>query len=519
MLGSAPGAQTYWTRVFLGNDAPPPIERGKSPDLSHAPGTIETRMRSGVRVQNRLVDKISASGTPYVPGQVIVKFRDDTTAATRLSAMSALRRSTALTSTPSYADFDVVPIDIAEDAEAVAEQFRQRPEVEYAQPSYRLHAKFSPNDPFYRDGSQWNLSLVHLERAWDLQPTPGSTIIVAVLDTGIAYKAATLRMHANAFTIDADGFVAPPTGPGPVYPALGDLTLPYVAATQLAPSTRFVAPFDFIWNDTSPLDFDGHGTHVSGTIGQTTNDGVGTAGVAFNVKLMPVKVLDSNWDDIFGAPNFASDDILARGIRYAADNGAKIINMSLGRNGPPAPAIEAAIRYAVGRGVFIATAGGNEFEQGNSIEVVAEIASRVKGAVSVGAVDPRRNHAPYSNTGSYIELVAPGGSFSGFDAEGGVLQQTLDLDLTETFTLPPARYTAPRFDSLAYYFFTGTSQATPHVSGLAAMLMQQGITNPAAVEDALENGALDLGAPGRDNTFGFGLIEAYGTLRGLGLAR
>ena len=84
---------------------------------------------------------------------------------------------------------------------------------------------------------------------------------------------------------------------------------------------------------------------------------------------------------------------------------------------------------------------------------------------------------------------------------------------------PPARFSAPRFDALAYFYFTGTSMAAPHVSGLAAMLMQQGITDPAAVEAALEKFADDLGAPGRDDTFGFGLVNARRTLLGLGLAK
>jgi serine protease len=181
--------------------------------------------------------------------------------------------------------------------------------------------------------------------------------------------------------------------------------------------------------------------------------------------------------------------------------------------------IEDAIRYAVGKGVFVAVAGGNDFENGNPTEVIAEIASRVQGAVSVAAVDPSKAHAYYSSTGSWIELAAPGGSFRGFGAAGGILQQTLDIDLVDTFDLPLAQFTAPRFDALAYYYFTGTSMATAHVSGVAAMLMQQGITNPAAVEAALEFFATDLGGPGRDDTFGFGLIEARSALRGLGLAR
>ena len=193
--------------------------------------------------------------------------------------------------------------------------------------------------------------------------------------------------------------------------------------------------------------------------------------------------------------------------------------MSVGRTGPPAPAVESAIRYAVGRGVFIAISGGNEFEDGNPTEVIAEIASRVPGAVSVAAVDKSRAHAFYSTTGGYIELAAPGGAGRGFGTAGGVFQQTFDPTFTDTFLLPPSQFRAPRFDVLGYIPYQGTSMASPHVAGIAAMLMQQGITDPAAIEEALEKTAVDLGTPGRDNMFGFGLVDARAALRGLGLAK
>ena len=272
-----------------------------------------------------------------------------------------------------------------------------------------------------------------------------------------------------------------------------------------------------------PLDFDGHGTHVSGTIGQSTNDGVGTAGVAFNVRIMPVKVLASFWDVAFGCAvtDGGSDDDVARGIRYAADNGAKILNLSLGSDGPAgsAPVVEDAIRYAVGKGAFVAVAAGNSFEDGNPMQVIAEIASRVDGAVSVAAVDPQRKHAFYSSSGAFVELAAPGGSTRGFGTAGAIWQQTFDPNFTDTFLLPPARFAAPRFDVFANVPYQGTSQATPHVSGVAAMLMQQGISDPAAIEKALEQFATDLGDAGRDPLYGFGLIEARSALRGLGIVK
>jgi serine protease len=529
VVGSGRGqgqAPTPASGVVVSYSAPPAIDLGLMANVARTPETHYWKIRTSIHPEGFTLDRVARSGSHYIAGKVIVKFRDGTSTVSRASALSTT--SARASTRPSYANFDVLSIDPNDDAETAAQTLAGHPDVEYAQPAYRVYSDMVPNDPLYVH--QWNLPDIDMERAWDVQPMAGSSITVAVIDTGIAYTNVTMHYFARAFKVDAAGNINQFFGTQ--YPALGDMTLPFVAAPDLGPANRFVAPHDFIWEGISnvPVDLEGHGTHVSGTIGQTTNNNLGTAGVAFNVKLMPIKVIDSDWDDIFGAPNQGTDDIVARGIRYAADNGAKIINMSIGRSSTDptdkAPVVADAVKYAIGKGVFIAIAAGNEFEDGNPREVLADACTNVQGCVSVAATDRSHHRAYYSSSGTWVKLAAPGGSFRGFDAEGGVLQQTLDQFLVVSvvdvngFQIPPSRFTAPRFDAFRYFYFTGTSMATPHVSGVAAMLMQQGITDPAAVEAALEKFAvLRDGATGRTNDFGFGEISARNTLRGLGLAK
>jgi serine protease len=280
-----------------------------------------------------------------------------------------------------------------------------------------------------------------------------------------------------------------------------------------------VAPWDFIWNDATPVDMHRHGTHVAGTIGQLTNNALGVAGVAFNVRLMPVKVLDDFWDVYFDSPFFATDDLIARGVRYAADQGAQVMNLSLGRTGPPSPVMRDAISYAVSRGAFVVVAGGNEGDAANAVDQPAAYAPQIDGMVSVAAIGRDRRRAVYSTVGPHIELAAPGGDSSRGGPTSAVLQQTYDLDLIFSVFDAPSQFRAPSFNTFAYYFLEGTSMAAPHVSGFAALLIQQGITSPAAIESAMKRFATDLGPSGRDNEYGHGLINPRASLRGMGLAR
>jgi len=186
--------------VIIQNLGLPAVDEGLLVDETHAPHTTETLRR--VAMRKALERAAGPAAARYVPGRLIVKFSDNASPADRAAALGSASSTALMTTRPSYANFDIVRIDPSEDAEKVATTLGARAEVEYAQPAYSgWHTVFVPNDPLYAT-RQWNLPLINLECAWDLQPQAGSTITVAVLDTGMAYQNATLIENMPAFRDD-----------------------------------------------------------------------------------------------------------------------------------------------------------------------------------------------------------------------------------------------------------------------------------------------------------------------------
>ena len=462
----------------------------------------------------------------YLPGEVLVKFKAGMTPVQQQRALQSLR------SRPSVNDLHWLPGGTAllhdatqPDARVLAEQLREQAEVDSAEPNYLRHlptqrqrsvasgaaATFQPqlvpNDPQYGN-FQWNFSLINMPGAWDINPGGSSSLIVATVDTGVTTTKGTFTFPL--FTGSK----------------IENVNLAFDVSPDL-PTSRLVSPRDFVFMPSGQpvLDFDGHGTHVSSTIGEATNNGVELAGMAYNVRIMPVKVCLDYWQlmianaqagqagflpaDAGGCP----DDAIISGIFYATDNGAKVINISLG--GPePSSLMLSALQYAVSHGAFVSIAMGNDYEDGNPIEYPAFYASQINGVMSAAAVSQFENHAYYSSSGSYCEIAAPGGD----DTDGSGLGRGFVWQVTLFFPdQDPTEVLVPRFDRYAHIGYEGTSMASPHVAGLAALLYSQGITDPAALEAIIRKTAKDLGTPGRDDLFGDGLIQPRTALFGFGI--
>lgn len=436
-------------------------------------------------------------------GELLVKFRDGSRPADQARALSVLRSIDA-TQSRWIGDVLLVNTPGEPDAGQAAAAVGMQPEVEWAQPNWLRRYRAVPNDPQY--SSQWNFTAIGMPQAWDINPGASATIKVAVLDTGITTTTQTLTFK---------------TWTGSQFE---NLSVPFAADPDIR-AARILPGRDFVFWGGAVFDSDGHGSHVAGTILEDTNNNFGAAGIAYAATLLPVKACLSHWDLQFlrgfsNTPGFVDpseegycdDSALADGMRYAADQGAQIINISVGGPGA-APILLDAMRYAVSHGAFISMAAGNDYGDGNPTEYPAAYATQVNGAVAVGAVGRSLRRAFYSSTGSYVELVAPGGD----DTDGGTSGMIWQTTLLPGDSDP--RVVRPRFDRYGSIAYEGTSMAAPHVSGAAALLYSQGITSPAAIESALEQFATDLGVKGRDDQYGYGLINVRAALRGLGLAK
>jgi serine protease len=395
----------------------------------------------------------AAGAADYVPDEVIVRYAPESAPVTRVLKLR---------------DGSTVP-------EAIA-RLRRQPGVLSATPNYIARASFVPDDPGNVKapggwlGLQWNFAGpfgINAPDAWDNLARAGrpggSGVVVAVLDTGVAYS-------------DRGRFRRSPD-------LRGD---------------RFKRGYDFVDGDRYPNDLNGHGTHVASTIAESIDNGIGVTGVAFGARIMPVRVLDRSGEGDSAA--------ISRGIRFAARRGAHVINLSFEFGtrvrAREIPDILDALRFARHEGVLVVGASGN----GAATSVAYP--ARAHDVLSVGATTEHGCLADYSNQGRTLDLVAPGGGPDApVDGDANcrpddppgrdIAQMTFTTDV-RTFGLPGG--------------YEGTSMAAPHVSGTAALVIASGALgarpSPAAVEARLKATARDLGAPGHDNNYGAGLIDA-----------
>ncbi len=276
-----------------------------------------------------------------------------------------------------------------------------------------------PNDPRYDE--QWNFKMIQAEEAW--KRTRGKGIVVAVIDTGVA---------------------------GPDYKR--------GKGCRDFKETTFVPGYDFVNKDDQPYDDHAHGTHVAGTIAESTNNNEGVAGLAFEASIMPLKVLSASGSGSAGD--------IGDAIRWAADHGANVINMSLG-SAYPSKVMENACAYAAKKGVLIVCAAGNSFREGVGYPAA------YPSCLAVSSVGPSGELSKFSSWGKQVAIAAPGGDMiDSQDPKDGILQNT---NMSEKI--------GGHGDD--YYAFQGTSMASPHVAAAAALVMAQGIKDPAKVRDIL----------------------------------
>jgi serine protease len=382
------------------------------------------------------------------------------------------------------AEAHVVRLRAGESVPAAVGRLRSRRGIAWAVPDYRAHidGSYIPDDrgAVSAEGGwqqlQWNFTgpnSVNAPEAWanliaDGAPG-GSGVVVAVLDTGVAY--------ANR-------------GPFRRSPDFSRY--------------QFVSGYDFIDRNHFPNDRNGHGTFVAGTIAEETNNRYGLTGLAYGARIMPVRVLDAEGE--------GEASTIAEGVRYAVKHGAQVINLSLefssNVTASDIPELIGALRYANRRGVFVDAAAGNEAH-----DAIAYPA-RAPDVVAVGATTEHGCLADYSNDGAGLTLVAPGGgadaSLPGdpncrpeLPAGRDVFQVTFTGTSPRTFGIPSG--------------YEGTSMAAPHVAATAALVIASRVLGrhptPAQVTARLRATARRLGGGGDEGLYGAGLLDAGAATR------
>ncbi len=424
-----------------------------------------------------------AQGANYVPGEIIV----GSSSAPAASAVAHAARMMGVRATPASAASapaeQLIRVPRSKSIWQVIARLRRQRGVAYAVPNYVAHAAgWIPNDPGNTHSAQgwqklqWNFLPgvgVNAPDAWShmfaVHRPGGRGVVIAVLDTGVAYRSWKQYRKSPDFT-----------------------------------STRFVDPYDFVAGNAFPLDREGHGTFVAGMIAESTNNGIGLTGLAYGAKIMPVRVLDADGN--------GDSETIAKGIRYAVNHGAQVINLSLEFDitvtASEIPDIIRAINFAHRHGVVVVAAAGNDSSRQLAYPAAAP------SVISVGATTKDGCLAGYSNIGAKLDLVAPGGGDDASLPNDPACHPLRNLPSVHQMTFSDFDSFEPGMNPTRFSFpgSYGTSMAAPAVSATAALVIASRVLGPHPTADQilahLEQTATPLGGSAPNDDYGYGLVNA-----------